>query len=278
MTKRVSHAGIRRASHEISALGFHLVPCEPGSKIPLIAWKDAPSDSDAIDGWFDRFGSDINIAIHAGKSGVVVLDADSSEAEDWIAQHRPPTPVRVRSPRGGSHHYFSAESTPPPPAQNLFGIGLDVRAGASIVIVPPSWNREQERRWTWLGTPLSPSVLPTIPSSLVERPRPIPPVIPDPSTRCGPIRDITRWIISVESIQGSCGSNQCFKVACRLVDAGLPWDEAWRWLCHWNASGKAIPPWSEAELRHKLADAFARLNTKGDAHESARSFGIEQSA
>ena len=26
----------------------------------------------------------------------------------------------------------------------------------------------------------------------------------------------------------------------------------------WNQSGKAIPPWSEAELLHKLRDAFSR--------------------
>lgn len=266
------------AAHNLAALGYHLVPCEPGGKRPLIAWKDAPSDRAMIEGWFHRFGASINLAVHVGRSGIVVLDADSAQAEAWIAAHLPPSPMRVRTPRGGSHHYFRAEPTPPFPTQNLFDIRLDVRAGNAIAIAPPSWSREHKRRWTWLGTPLSPSELPIIPSSLVEKPRPVLPAFTVSPTHRGPIRNITRWIMGVESIQGSYGSNQCFKVACRLVDAGLSWNEAWRWMCHWNASGKAIPPWSEAELRHKLADAFARPNTKGDAHESARSLGIEQSA
>ena len=105
--------------------------------------------------------------------------------------------------------------------------------------------------------------LPVLPAGLIRR-EPVPtPMRVDEShdTRpraSGPIRDVTRWIMEVESVQGAGGSDACFRVACRLVDAGLAWDEAWRWLCRWNWSGKAIPPWSEAELRHKLRDAFAR--------------------
>lgn len=270
------HTGIRTAAHELAALGYHLVPCTPGGKTPLIAWKDSPSNSAVIDSWFDRFGPRINIAIHTGKSGIVVLDADSLEAEEWIARHCPPTPLRARTPRGGSHHYWRAEPTPPPPAQNLFERGLDVRAGNSIVLAPPSWSRARKGHWTWIGDPQSPIELPSIATGLVQTSARVIPTFHNSPTRASPIRDITRWIMSVESIQGSRGSNQCFRVACRLVDAGLPWDEAWRWLCYWNASGKAIPPWSEAELQHKLADAFARL-FKGDAHESARSDWIEQS-
>jgi hypothetical protein len=76
--------------------------------------------------------------------------------------------------------------------------------------------------------------------------------------------------MAVESVQGRNGSNACFKVACRLVDAGFTWEEAWRWLCLWNASGKAIPPWSEAELRHKLRDVFAR-ERREDRWKCARS-------
>jgi hypothetical protein len=62
----------------------------------------------------------------------------------------------------------------------------------------------------------------------------------------------------VESVQGQNGSGQCFKVACRLVDAGLDWDRAWQTLLIWN-DRMAEPPWSEKELRHKLEGAFRRF-------------------
>ena len=74
----------------------------------------------------------------------------------------------------------------------------------------------------------------------------------------GRIRDVTRWVMRVESVQGQNGSGQCFKVACRLVDAGLDWDRAWQTLLAWN-DRMAEPPWGEKELRHKLDGAFKRF-------------------
>ena len=64
--------------------------------------------------------------------------------------------------------------------------------------------------------------------------------------------------MEVESVQGWGGSNQCFKDACRLVDAGMNWEEALSWLRLWNQR-KARPPWSEGELHHKLRGAFDRF-------------------
>jgi hypothetical protein len=61
----------------------------------------------------------------------------------------------------------------------------------------------------------------------------------------------------VPSVQGQNGSNGCFKVACRLIDAGFSWDEAMMWLRVWN-DRIPQPPWSEEELVHKLKDAFNR--------------------
>jgi hypothetical protein len=258
-----SIGAVRAIAHSLVTLGYHLVPCEPGGKRPLVRWSDSLSGLDAIDRWLAAFGGDINIAIHAGRSGVAVLDADTAEAERWVTEHCPETPMRARTPRGGMHFYFGAPARPPPPAVNLFGLGLDVRAGPSLIVSSPSWSWEHGVPWRWIGPVLPPTALPILDSSgLLREPLPQPFVSGVRRGRriaTGPIRDVTRWIMAVESVQGRNGSNPCFKVACRLVDAGFAWEEAWRWLCLWNASGKAIPPWSEAELRHKLRDAFARV-------------------
>lgn len=63
------------------------------------------------------------------------------------------------------------------------------------------------------------------------------------------------------AISGSGGHNQTLATACRLVEFGLPEEEAWKLLVGWNES-HCRPPWDETELRHKLADAFRRTKPR----------------
>lgn len=58
------------------------------------------------------------------------------------------------------------------------------------------------------------------------------------------------------SVQGSNGSGALFFAACKVVEFGLRREEALELLLEFNT--RCEPPWSEAELRHKLADAFKR--------------------
>lgn len=250
---------LNTAARELHELGYHLVPCAFGEKRPLIRWGDSASNDAAVADWLRRYGV-FNLAIHAGKSGVVVLDADSVAAEQWIHERCPATPMQARTPRGGLHAFYRATGDSVSPATNLFGMGLDVRAGKSLVVASPSYSQKRGNHWAWCGPIITPSALPVLPVGLIHREPLRKPSFahsghasPDGPS---PIRDVTRWIMEVESVQGSGGSNQCFRVACRLAASGLSWDEAWRWLCLWNGR-KAHPPWSEAELRHKLRDAFS---------------------
>jgi hypothetical protein len=55
------------------------------------------------------------------------------------------------------------------------------------------------------------------------------------------------------AIEGSDGSTTAFNVARRLFDFCLSDAEAWELLCEYNE--RCQPPWSEKELRHKLASA-----------------------
>ena len=248
-------------AHDLADMCYSLAPVEFGGKRPLLPWKELETSHRAIDGWFDRFGHPINIAIVAGRSGVVGLDADIEEAAACIAANCPASPMIAATPRGGLHAYFRAPADAPPPVQDHLGIGLDVKSRVSLLLASPSWSREHERRWTWTGAVLPPAELPELPAGLIRKePPPNPKGSPhraDAPRGTGPIRDVTRWIMAVESVDGQGGSNQCFKVACRLADAGLGRDEAWHWLCRWNER-MAKGPWSEPELRHKLEDAFNR--------------------
>lgn len=63
------------------------------------------------------------------------------------------------------------------------------------------------------------------------------------------------------AISGTGGHAATFAAACRLVEFDLPPAEALRVLTAWNET-HCSPRWTEAELRHKLADAFKRTSPK----------------
>src|ERR1700677_1745480 len=62
------------------------------------------------------------------------------------------------------------------------------------------------------------------------------------------------------AIAGQAGHGATYKVACKLVSFGLTPSDAWTLLLEYNQ--RCLPPWSERELQHKLADAF-RLSVPG---------------
>ena len=79
--------------------GFSVIPIPPGEKIPEkgMEWKPykprKPTDDELVS-WFGN-GRPCNMAIVTGAiSGIVVIDADSPEAEAWVQSHLPPTPWR----------------------------------------------------------------------------------------------------------------------------------------------------------------------------------------
>jgi hypothetical protein len=64
------------------------------------------------------------------------------------------------------------------------------------------------------------------------------------------------------AVSGAGGHDQTFSVACKLVEFGLPRDEAWPLLVEYNQ--RCAPAWSESELRHKLEDAYHHANPRSD--------------
>lgn len=65
-----------------------------------------------------------------------------------------------------------------------------------------------------------------------------------------------------DAISGSGGHDATFHAACTTFKFGLGEREAWEALV-WFNSNKCKPPWSERELRHKLADAYKRVTEEG---------------
>lgn len=75
----------------------------------------------------------------------------------------------------------------------------------------------------------------------------------------GKIRSAVAYIRRIQAIAGECGHNATFRAACKLRDAGLSSDEALAILDCWNRTN-AEPPWSAAELQHKIESAYQRCS------------------
>ena len=65
------------------------------------------------------------------------------------------------------------------------------------------------------------------------------------------------------AIQGNGGSDRCFKAACF---AGPGFDlpmETMIQIMLVNYNPRCVPPWTDAEIRHKVEDAYAKETRRG---------------
>ena len=72
------------------------------------------------------------------------------------------------------------------------------------------------------------------------------------------VRRARAYLASVEgAISGQGGHDKTFRAACILVQKfGLDFERAWPLFKEWNE--QCEPPWSDAELTHKLRDAIEK--------------------
>ena len=139
--------------------GWHVFPCHPNDKRPLIksavkgegGYKLASADPAQIRAWWKSW-PDAMIGVATGQGiGSVVLDIDPKDGKPPEAMLReireligcalPPAPM-VRTPRGGLHLWFAIP--PDRHVGNRAGIipGVDLRGeGTGYVILPPSVRR-----------------------------------------------------------------------------------------------------------------------------------------
>lgn len=146
--------------------GLAVFPCTPGRKTPAVSRgvHAATTDTALIRKWWQTW-PEANVAIAAGRSGLVVVDVDVKGRVDGRASLAAlerdlgplPRTTTASTPSGGEHRYFRAdmgEETSPmfrPSAGHVGGIdapGVDIRAGASYVLAPPSQVGGRRYQWT----------------------------------------------------------------------------------------------------------------------------------
>ena len=144
------------AAAEYAARGWAVFPCVPGGKVPLGTLaphgvKDATTDAMKIREWWTA-EPNANVAIAAGRSGLVIVDCDGTEGigafTSWAdAQDIPLGDVPcAATPNGGRHYYFAAGLFPAVPLSPRVRVlpGVDIRAGESYVVAPPSTFEEEK--------------------------------------------------------------------------------------------------------------------------------------
>jgi KaiC/GvpD/RAD55 family RecA-like ATPase len=129
-----------------SQLGWALTPAK-GKDAYLSRWQQTkPVEPEFAAG---RFADDArNIAVVLGTSGLAVTELDDESSRDEFRQltgENPRTAIAI-SGSGKPHVYWKA----PPGVKRRTRNGMELRAGASIVVAPPSIHPGTGQPYTWV--------------------------------------------------------------------------------------------------------------------------------
>lgn len=147
----VMHIELGKSALALADSGLAVFPVAKGAKTPLIAeWQSAATaDHLTIAGWWARW-PDANIAIHCGKSGLVVIDIDPRNGGDSTLERLCDvrgdawqSPYRVTTGGDGIHLYYIAPLDKAVPS--TLGPGIDVKRENGYVLAPPSLHPSGKR-------------------------------------------------------------------------------------------------------------------------------------
>lgn len=136
--------------------------------------KDASTDPEQLNAWFGPSSPERNLAVATGAaSQTVVLDIDGEKGEDtllWLMNEGhdlPKTKTSLTGRKDGGRHLWFLYPDAPTDGSKLrirskaaaLGPGVDVRADAGYVVVPPSTHRTG-KPYTWLPNDLTRQPMP----------------------------------------------------------------------------------------------------------------------
>ncbi len=241
-------------------LGISQIPLLKNTKQAATRWKEfttrRPAEAELRD-WFGVEGRFNRGLVMGSISGLVGVDVDDVARGFAFLRERgvPPTVMQTKTWRNMYHLFFRHPGPRVAPAVKVCGEPVDLRGDDSYLVAAGSQidGKFYDRLGVW-----EPNLIPVFDPSwfrektMDEKPRP-----PPSSLVSTQIESVRKYIAKIVSVQGSGGSNACYRAACKLVDAGLSFDEALAELRAWNERN-AIPKWSEKELQWKVQSAFNR--------------------
>jgi hypothetical protein len=255
-------------------------PIQPGSKKPRDKkfHDSATSDPDEI---IKLFEGDTHYNIGIACDDLVVVDCDVKRGIDGIAAfYDLDLPLScyetlaIRTPTGGMHFYYRNPGEPRSNSQDKLAPAIDTRGHHGYVLAPGS--NIPKGGYTALNHK-APILL--CPDAILER-------LDAPTTREPINRDAhlpldqeTARIVARQyladrpgAVLGEGGDKHTYTTAAQLCNFGLEEVAAYDLMSEfWN--DKCDPPWTEAELRMKVANGYAyAMKGFGSAHP-AKDFG-----
>ena len=244
--------------------GWAVFPVESRGKRPACdhGKDDATTAPDAIARMFARPAVNVGIAVEP--SGLVVVDVDDDERGGGatfaalVADLGPlPPTITADTPSGGAHFLFRA---PGADLRGKAGPGVEIIARGYVVAAPSVHPSGRAYRWR-AGCGPDDLEVADLPARWIDRlrravPQPAPTVGPTAHERDGIMRRATAYLAKLPpSISGQGGHDSLWDATLALVRGfDLDADDAFALLAS-EFNPRCAPPWSERELRHKIADA-----------------------
>jgi hypothetical protein len=269
------------AAADYLARGWQPIPIAAGQKAPTLPrWQSLRLSADNLAAHFAGQGN-IGLLLGEPSRWLVDVDLDCAEARGLASQHLPPTGLisgRPGNPR--SHYWYLADgaTTRKHSDPRTRAMICELRSTGCQTVVGPSIHPSGEPYDVLAGEPatvdaaelgraverLANAVILARYGEVPKAPRATPAQtrqdgIPRDPVDGGPEieRRAAAYLDAMPpGIQGQCGSNPTYAAAAALVNGfALDPETAYRLLAE-RYNPRCVPPWSEAELRHKLADAL----------------------
>ena len=244
----------KSAKAYIERFGISVIELRPNDKRPAKDWsvyQERLASSDEVNEWDDK----ANIGLVTGKqSRIAVVDCESRADAEWFWNERAKTPTVVKT-RRGYHLYF----------QHVDGVGnaakvkdekgtprYDVRGEGGYVVAPPSEIDGNEYEYVFSLKLIQPEGLPEF------QPEWMPKIYGNNghTNEHKAIANGVAYISKIRAVSGQGGHNDTYRAACVLRKSGMHEAEALAAMFEWNITN-AEPPWSTAELLHKVKDAYS---------------------
>lgn len=267
------------ARHYISR-GWAVIPIPAGTKKPILAgWQRLRLTADEIG---QHFKADSNLGVLLGEpSGWLIdIDLDHPLAVELAPQFLPRTAAVFGRPSKRRSHwlYIATDAATHERRVRVDDADLmlvELRSTGCQTVFPTSVHPSGEQiTWDSTGEPAA------VPAA--DLLRAVDALADEICKRLGvaaqpaskPVVNPAAWAVDAAerarryvarmppAIAGEAGHNQTFNVACEIFRFGLSDAEAAAILAEYNA--RCLPPWSESELAHKLADARAAVLTSGE--------------
>ena len=266
MSTLLTESATCEAALEYASKGYKVFPCEPNGKKPLgklvpHGVKDATDNPDTIRDWWAQ---DANIALSC--EGLIVIDDDSGNTWPGAEKLELEDCPKASTPRGGRHYVFRRpEDKTWKNSTGKLADHIDTRTDGGYIVVEPSQTDNGVYRWDselplredlpeppkWLADELDTAFAPDPPALVGQS-------VALPLTSLADTIDRAKRYLEAmpASISGSGGHNAALTAAQALVNGFCLESETALTLLLERFNPSCEPPWTEAELRHKIQSAI----------------------